>query len=88
MTVTTKIRRQGGAAVVTIPPAVLKMMELQVGDQLALEMQNGELVAKPIRKPTRRYKLSELLEGGEVVSSLNADMAWAMEGDPVGHEIS
>ena len=88
MTVTTKIRRQGGAAVVTIPPAVLKMMELQVGDQLALEMQNGELVAKPIRKSTRRYKLSELLEGGEVVSSLNADMAWAMEGDPVGHEIS
>jgi antitoxin ChpS len=88
MTVITKIRRQGGAAVVTIPPAVLKMMELQVGDQLSLEMQDGELVAKPIRKSKRPYKLSELLEGGEVVSSMNADMAWAMEGDPVGHEIS
>lgn len=88
MTVTTKIRRQGGAAVVTIPPAILKTMELQVGDQLSLEMHDGELVVKPIRKTQRRYKLSELLEGGEVVSSLNADMAWAMEGDPVGHEIS
>jgi antitoxin ChpS len=88
MTVITKIRRQGGAAVVTIPPAVLKMMELQVGDQLSLEMHDGELVVKPIRKTPRRYKLSELLEGGEVVSGLNADMAWAMEGDPVGHEIS
>jgi len=88
MTVTTKIRRQGGAAVVTIPPAILKTMELQVGDQLSLEMHDGELVAKPIRKIKTRYKLSELLEGGEVVSSMNADMAWAMEGDPVGHEIS
>ncbi|KQQ74040.1 AbrB/MazE/SpoVT family DNA-binding domain-containing protein [Rhizobium sp. Leaf321] len=88
MTVITKIRRQGGAAVVTIPPAILKTMELQVGDQLSLEMHDGELVVKPIRKTPRRYKLSELLEGGEVVSSLNADMAWAMEGDPVGHEIS
>ena len=88
MTVITKIRRQGGAAVVTIPPAILKTMELQVGDQLSLEMHDGELVVKPIRKTQRRYKLSELLEGGEVVSSLNADMAWAMEGDPVGHEIS
>jgi antitoxin ChpS len=88
MTIITKIRRQGGAAVVTIPPAILKTMELQVGDQLSLEMHDGELVVKPIRKTQRRYKLSELLEGGEVVSSLNADMAWAMEGDPVGHEIS
>ena len=88
MTIITKIRRQGGAAVVTIPPAILKTMELQVGDQLSLEMHDGELVVKPIRKTSRRYKLSELLEGGEVVSSLNADMAWAMEGDPVGHEIS
>ncbi|MBB6509007.1 MULTISPECIES: AbrB/MazE/SpoVT family DNA-binding domain-containing protein [Rhizobium] len=88
MTIITKIRRQGGAAVVTIPPAILKTMELQVGDQLSLEMHDGELVVKPIRKTQRRYKLSELLEGGEVVSSLNADMAWVMEGDPVGHEIS
>ena len=33
MSVTTKIRKQGGAAVVTIPPAVLKMMELEIVDQ-------------------------------------------------------
>jgi antitoxin ChpS len=88
MTVTTKIRRQGGAAVVTIPPAVLKMMQLEIGDQLSLEMSDGELVVKPLRSAKRRYKLSELLEGKEIVSGLNAELAWAMEGDPVGHEIS
>ncbi len=88
MTVTTKIRRQGGAAVVTIPPAILKMMQLEVGDQLSLEMLNGDLVVKPLRGLKKRYKLSELLEGNDIVSGLNAELAWAMEGDPVGHEIS
>ncbi|RWX76077.1 PbsX family transcriptional regulator [Neorhizobium lilium] len=86
MSVTTKIRRQGGAAIVTIPPTVLKMMQLEVGDQLSLAVADGELVARPL-KTRKRYKLSELLEGQEHVSRMNADMAWAMEGDPVGHEI-
>ncbi len=86
MSVTTKIRRQGGAAVVTIPPAVLKMMQAEVGDQLSLVVHDGELVARPL-KAKKRYKLSELLEGKEAVAALNADVAWAMDGDPVGHEI-
>lgn len=88
MTVTTKIRKQGGAAVVTIPPAVLKMMQLEIGDQLSLEISEGELVVKPLRAEKKRYKLSELLEGKDLVADLNADLAWAMEGDPVGHELS
>ncbi|WJH39315.1 AbrB/MazE/SpoVT family DNA-binding domain-containing protein [Aliirhizobium terrae] len=88
MSITTKIRKQGGAAIVTIPPAVLKTMQLEIGDQLSLEMSEGELVVKPLRSAKRRYKLSELLEGKDAMSRLNADVAWATEGDPVGHEIS
>lgn len=88
MTVTTKIRRQGGAAVVTIPPTVLKMMQLEIGDQLSLEMTQGQLLVKPIRAAKKRYKLSELLEGKDDLAALNADVAWGLDGDPVGHEIS
>jgi antitoxin ChpS len=88
MTVISKIRRQGGAAVVTIPPALLKIMQLEIGDQLSLEVSDGELVVKPLKGAKKRYRLSELLEGKEAVSGLNAELAWAMEGDPVGHEIS
>jgi antitoxin ChpS len=87
MTITTKIRRQGGAAVVTIPPAVLKMMQVEIGDQVSLAVTDHELVVRPV-KSKKRYKLSELLQGQEVISGLNAELAWAMEGDPVGHEIS
>lgn len=87
MSVTTKIRRQGGAAVVTIPPTVLKMMQVEVGDQLSLAVKNGELVARPLAA-RKRYKMSELLVGQEIVADLNADLAWAMEGEAVGHEIA
>ncbi len=86
MPLTTKIRRQGGAAIMTIPPTLLKMMQLEVGDQLSLSINGGELVARPL-KSRKRYKLSELLEGQEHMAGLNADTAWALEGDPVGHEI-
>jgi antitoxin ChpS len=63
-------------------------MQLEIGDQLSLEMSEGELVVRPLRSVKKRYKLSELLEGKDIVAGLNADLAWAMEGDPTGHEIS
>ncbi len=88
MVVTTKIRRQGGAAVMTIPPALLKMMDLEVGDQMSLAVSNGELVARPVAVRKKRYSLSELLEGQEIMAGLNAQVAGAREGDAVGHEIS
>jgi antitoxin ChpS len=88
MTVTSKIRRQGGAAVITIPPALLKMMNLDVGGQVSLTVTEGELVARPIRPVRRRYSLEELLQGSEALTELNAETAWAREGEPIGREIS
>jgi len=46
MSVTSKIRRQGGAAVITLPPTLLKLLHLEVGAQLELNVVNGELVAR------------------------------------------
>lgn len=88
MAVTSKIRRQGGAAVVTIPPTLLKLMNVEVGGELSLRVVDGELIARPGRAAKRRYSLDELLEGAEEMKRLNADTAWAREGGPVGREIS
>lgn len=88
MTVTTKIRRQGGAAVMTIPPALLKMLDIEVGDQMSLAVSNGELVARPVEVGKKRFSLRELLEGQEMMAGLNAQVAGARDGDAVGHEIS
>jgi antitoxin ChpS len=88
MSIITRIRRQGGAAVVTIPPVLLKMLDTEIGAQLSLVVSNGELIARPIESTRKRYSLSELLEGADAMAELNAEVAWAQDGDPVGHEIS
>ncbi|WP_341960418.1 AbrB/MazE/SpoVT family DNA-binding domain-containing protein [Pseudomonas sp. RC10] len=88
MTMNATIRRQGGAAVMTIPPAFLKLLDLDIGSQVELSVESGGLVAKPLTRLMRkRFTAEELLKGAEHVAELNRDTAWAREGDPVGREI-
>ena len=88
MSVTSKIRRQGGAAVITLPPTLLKLLHLEVGAQLQLKVVDGELIATPVALPARnRYSLAELLEGAEEMAELNAHTAAGREGGPVGREL-
>lgn len=88
MSVTSKIRRQGGAAVITLPPTLLRLLHLKVGAQLELNVVDGELIARPLVTPSRkRYSLAELLEGAEDIAELNKQTALAREGDPVGREL-
>ncbi|MCZ7449996.1 AbrB/MazE/SpoVT family DNA-binding domain-containing protein [Agrobacterium rhizogenes] len=87
MTVTTRIRRQGGAAVMTIPPALLKMLGLEIGEQLTLEVDNGALVASPVRQEKKHFTLAELLEGADEVAALNASAREWDEAPPIGKEV-
>ena len=87
MAVTSRIRRQGGAAVVTIPPALLKLMEAGVGTEVSLSVADGELIARPVRLSKKRYSLAELLEGAEAIAELNAQVEWARDGGPMGREL-
>lgn len=88
MSVTSKIRRQGGAAVITLPPTLLKLLHLEVGSQLELNVVDGELIARPVVQASRkRFSLDELLQGSEELAELNEQTAWAREGDPVGREL-
>jgi antitoxin ChpS len=89
--ITVNIRKQGGAAIMTIPADVLKMLNIEVGATLELEVVNGAFTARPAQKATRkRYTLTELLRGvtPEGMAALNAETAWAREGDPVGRELA
>ena len=87
MSVVSKIRRQGGAAVMTIPPALLKLMQAGIGTDMALSVSEGELVAKPVTPARKRYSLDELLVGADAMAELNAETAWAREGGAVGREL-
>ncbi len=88
MAVTSKIRKQGGAAVMTIPPALLRLMDVDVGARVTLTVEDGKLIAKPAIAARKRYSLAELLKGGEAIKKLNAEVAWARDGEPVGHELA
>lgn len=88
--ITVNIRKQGGAAVMTIPSDVLRMLNVEVGATLVLEIIDGSIVVRPIQKPAhKRYSLAELLRGvtKKSMDKLSAQTAWTQDGDPVGREI-
>ena len=85
------LRKQGGAAIVTIPPSVLKSLDLKIGNELQMDVRDGALVMIPAKPSKRkRYTLAQLLEGAtpKVVKALNDDTAWSREGDAVGRELA
>ena len=82
------IRRQGGARVMTLPPALLALLGADAGTALALAVKGGALVATPVVAPARRrYTLAELLEGAEHLPALYAGTAGALDGPAFGGEI-
>lgn len=89
--ITVNIRRQGGAAVMTIPSDVLKLLNVDVGSRLEIEVAQGTFTARPATRPhpRKRYALRELLRGvtPETAAELAADTAWALEGETVGREL-
>ncbi|CEN55976.1 AbrB/MazE/SpoVT family DNA-binding domain-containing protein [Candidatus Methylopumilus turicensis] len=73
---TVSIRKQGGAAIMTIPPDILKSLDAGVGSQLILKVQDGVFTATPIKSPPRKhYKLSDLLSQCDKNAPRNAEMA-------------
>lgn len=87
--ISVNVRKQGGAAVMTVPAEVLRQLHIGVGSLLELEVNGGVLTARPAANK-RRYSLAELLQGAtrENMALLNAETAWAREGEPTGREIA
>lgn len=84
------IRRQGGAAIMTIPAEILKELAVDVGSQLNVVAKAGAFIARPKAKTERkRYSLRELLRGAtpEAMRKLNEETAFAREGDAFGREL-
>ncbi len=87
--ISVNVRKQGGAAVVTVPAEVLRQLHIGVGSQLNLEVSGGVLTVRPATKK-RRYTLAQLLQGvtKNNMAQLNTETAWAIEGEPTGREIA
>lgn len=84
------VRKQGGAAVITVPSDVLKLLNIHIGDALALDMTDGGLTLYPVSKKTRkRYSKAELLKGAtpKNMKALKDQTKWFRDSKSVGREI-
>lgn len=89
--ITVNVRKQGGAAIVTIPSDVMKLLHIRVGTALQLDVREGMLTARAVASPSRkRYSLKELLRGvtPATLSKLNKQTRWARQGKRVGRELT
>ena len=87
---TVNIRKQGGAAIMTIPADVLKKLAVGVGEALEIEVADGVMLARSVRtRARRRYSVSELLEGvtPAVARAMIRESAAWHAGPSVGREL-
>jgi len=85
--ITVNVRKQGGAAVITIPADVLKILNIGIGSELDINITKKGFTARPTRH--KRYTLSELLKGAtlENLKALNKATQWARKGETIGREL-
>lgn len=93
--ITVNIRKQGGAAIMTIPSDVLKILNVEVGGALQLDVAKGAFTARPAPPAAagglrKRYSLDELLRNvtPKNMAKLNAETEWAREGKAIGRELT
>ena len=82
----TKLRKVGGSVMLAIPPVLLKLVNLQVNDNVEIDVENGRIIIEPRIRPS--YTLDELLaQCNEEDFVLTAeDRVWD-EAKPVGNEL-
>lgn len=89
--ITVDVRRQGGAAIMTIPADLLKMLDIGIGSRLDLDIDEHALIARPHSRktPYQRFTLAQLLKGAthSATKALNKKTTWAREGAAVGQEV-
>ena len=83
------IRQSGGANIISIPKAILKILNLHVGSKLTLSVINSNIILTPvIQDEIQEMTLEGLLSGTpkEAVQITDEDREW-LESIPRGKEI-
>jgi antitoxin ChpS len=82
---TTTLRKVGGSVMLTVPPAILDLLHLRVGETVGVTVDGGRLVIES--SPTPRYSLDELLAQCDVSAEVSdEDRVW-LDDRPVGREL-
>jgi antitoxin ChpS len=60
---TTNLRKVGGSVMLAVPPVLLKLLQLEAGAAVAIDVEDGRLIVEPHIRP--RYTLEELLAASD-----------------------
>jgi len=82
---TTSLRKVGGSVMLTVPPVLLKLLQLEVGATVAVDVENGRLVVEP--KPRPRYTLAQLLEASDYSQPIPPEQREWVDAPPAGGEL-
>jgi len=82
---TTYLRKVGGSAMIAVPPVLMDVLNLNIGEKVGLTVENGQLLVKPRIK--QKYKLEDLLAQCDFDADMTEeDKLWVNSG-PVGREL-
>lgn len=84
------LRQQGGAAILTVPMAILQQMGWQIGNKINLQTEGEKVVLTPVKRQAKgRKTIAELLNGidSKEIAALNADVAEITHSAPTGREV-
>ncbi len=89
--ITANIRKEGKAAVMTIPADVLKKVNISIGATVEISpSDNGFFVRTASERTRKRYTIQELMQGvtSDWAEEIKDQTSWAREGVPVGRELA
>lgn len=57
----TKIQKWGNSQGLRFPKAILEEMQIQIGDEVEIRVEGGQIIVKPIHKIRGKYRLEALV---------------------------
>ncbi len=82
---TTNLRKVGGSVMLTVPPALLDILQLQPGAKVGIAVDRGRLIVEP--RLRRRYTLDELLAQCDPKARRSKIEREWLDSKPVGGEL-
>lgn len=81
----TTLRKVGGSVMLAVPPALLDLLNLRAGAEVAVAVADGKLVIEPA--PKKRYALADLLAECDAKADACPDDREWLDSGPQGSEL-
>ena len=82
---TTTLRKVGGSIMLAVPPALLDLLNLQVGASVGIGVEGNRLIIEAT--PRRRYRLDDLIDQCDMAGEVSAEDREWLDAKPVGNEL-